>query len=46
MTLVKWTPKRNMMNIFDEVEFKMNQGFENSFENFNSRQEYSPLMDG
>ena len=44
MTLVKWTPKRNMMNMFNEVELMMNQGFGNSFENSSSRLAYSPLM--
>ena len=44
MTLVKWTPKRNMMNIFDEVEHMMHQAFGNSFENGSSRLAYSPLM--
>ena len=44
MTLVKWTPKRNMMNIFDEVEHMMHQAFGNSSENGSSRLAYSPLM--
>ena len=44
MTLVKWTPKRNMMNIFDEVEHMMHQAFGNSFENGSSRLAFSPLM--
>ena len=44
MTLVKWTPKTNMMNIFDEVEHMMHQAFGNSFENGSSRLAYSPLM--
>ena len=44
MTLVKWTPKRNMINIFDEVEHMMHQAFGNSFENGSSRLAYSPLM--
>ena len=44
MTLVKWTPKTNMMNIFDEVEHMMHQAFGNSFENDTSRLTYSPLM--
>ena len=25
MTLVKWTPKRNMFNVFDDVEKMVNQ---------------------
>ena len=44
MTLVKWTPKRNMFNIFDEVEQMMHQTFGNSLENGSSRLSYSPLM--
>ena len=44
MTLVKWTPKRNMFNIFDEVEQMMHQTFGNSLENVSSRLSYSPLM--
>ena len=44
MTLVKWTPKRNMINIFDEVEHMMHQAFGNSFENDTSRLTYSPRM--
>ena len=43
MTLVKWTPKRNMFNIFDEVEQMMHQAFGHSLEN-GSRLSYSPLM--
>ena len=44
MTLVKWTPKRNMFNIFDEVEHMMQQAFGHSLENGSSRLYYSPLM--
>ena len=44
MTLVKWTPKRNMFNIFDEVEQMMHQAFGHSLENGSSRLSYSPLM--
>ena len=44
MTLVKWTPKRNMMNIVDEVEHMMQQAFDHSLENGSSRLSYSPLM--
>ena len=44
MTLVKWTPKRNMLNIFDEVEQMMHQAFGHSLENGSSRLSYSPLM--
>ena len=45
MTLVKWTPKRNMLNIFDDVEQMMHQTFGHSLENGSSRlSSYSPLM--
>ena len=44
MTLVKWTPKRNMLNIFDDVEQMMHQAFDHSLENGISRLSYSPLM--
>ena len=44
MTLVKWTPKRNMLNIFDDVEQMMHQAFGHSLENGSSRLSYRPLM--
>jgi HSP20 family protein len=44
MTLVKWTPKNNMLNIFDDVEQMMHQAFGHSLENDSSRLSYSPLM--
>ena len=44
MTFVKWTPKRNMMNIFDGVEHMMHQAFGHSLDNSGSRLSYSPLM--
>ena len=44
MTLVKWTPKRNMLNIFDDVEQMMHQAFGHSLKNGSSRLSYSPLM--
>ncbi len=44
MTLVKWTPKRNMFNIFDDVEQMMYQAFGHSLENDSSRLSYSPLI--
>ena len=44
MTLVKWTPRRNMLNFFDEVEHIMHHAFGNTFHNDNSRLSYSPLM--
>ena len=44
MTLVKWTPKRNMINIFDEVEQMMQQAFGHSLANKESDTSYSPLL--
>ena len=44
MTLVKWTPKRNMLNIFDDVEQMLDQAFGHSLENGSNRLSYSPLM--
>ena len=44
MTLVKWTPKSNMINIFDEVEHMMHQAFGHSLGNGSSRLSYSPPM--
>ena len=44
MTLVKWTPKRNMINIFNEVEHMMQQEFDNTLENDHSRLSYNPRM--
>ena len=44
MTLVKWAPKRNLFNIFDDVEQMMHQAFGHSLENGSSRLSYSPLM--
>ena len=44
MTLVKWTPNKNMFNIFDDVEQMMHQAFGHSLENGSSRLSYSPLM--
>ena len=43
MTLVKWTPRRNMLKVFDDVENMMHQAFGNSFQN-NNMLTYSPLM--
>ena len=44
MTLVKWTPKRNMFNIFDDVEYMMHQAFDSSLEKDTEKLSYSPLM--
>ena len=44
MTLIKWTPKRNMFNIFNEVEQMMHQTFGHSYENGSRGLSYSPLV--
>ena len=44
MTLVKWTPKKNMFNLFDEVEQMMQQAFGHSLVNEKSGSDYNPLM--
>jgi len=44
MTLVKWTPKRNYLNIFDEAEQMFQQAFGYSLEDEKSATSYSPLM--
>ena len=44
MTLLKWTPKTNMLNIFDDVEQMINQAFGHSLKNGSSRLSYSPFM--
>ena len=44
MTLVKWTPKKNMFNLFDEVEQMMQQAFGHSLANKESDTSYSPLL--
>ena len=33
MTLVKWTPKRNVMSLFDDVENMVHQAFDHSIQN-------------
>ena len=44
MTLVKWTPKRNVFSIFDEVEYMMQQTFGNSINNKRGRFAFNPVM--
>ena len=44
MTLVKWAPKRNMFNVFDELEYMMHQAFDSSLEKDTKKLSYSPLM--
>jgi|TARA_B100000809_G_scaffold73096_1_gene70834 HSP20 family protein len=45
MTLVKWTPKRNMYNIFDDVEKMVNQAFGHSILENKTEAQVHPLMD-
>ena len=45
MTLVKWTPKRNMFNVFDDVEKMVNQAFGHSMLNKEITSHAQPLLD-
>ncbi len=45
MTLVKWTPKRNMFNVFDDVEKMVNQAFGHSTRNTEITSQLQPLLD-
>ena len=45
MTLVKWTPKRNMFNVFDDVEKMINQAFGHSNLNKEITSHVQPLLD-
>lgn len=45
MTLVKWTPKRNMFNVFDDVEKMVNQAFGHSIRGTEVRSQLQPLLD-
>ena len=45
MTLVKWTPKRNMFNVFDDVEKMINQAFGHSKLNKEITSHVQPLLD-
>jgi len=45
MTLVKWTPKRNMFNVFDDVEKMVNQAFGHSILNKEVTSQLQPLLD-
>ena len=45
MTLVKWTPKRNMFNVFDDVEKMINQAFGHSSLNKELTSHVQPLLD-
>ena len=45
MTLVKWTPKRNMFNVFDDVEKMINQAFGHSILNKEITSHLQPLLD-
>ena len=45
MTLVKWTPKRNMFNVFDDVESMVNQAFGHSIRGVDATSHLQPLLD-
>ena len=45
MTLVKWTPKRNMFNVFDDVEKRLNQAFGHSIRGAEVTSQLQPLLD-
>ena len=45
MTLVKWTPQRNMFNVFDDVEKMINQAFGHSILNKEITSHMQPLLD-
>ena len=45
MTLVKWTPKRNMFNVFDDVEKMVNQAFGHSIREAEVTAQLQPLLD-
>jgi len=45
MTLVKWTQKRNMFNVFDDVEKMINQAFGHSTLNNEITSHVQPLLD-
>ena len=45
MTLVKWTPKINMFNVFDDVEKMINQAFGHTILNKEITSDVQPLLD-
>ena len=44
MTLVKWTPKRNVISLFEDVEQMISQAFNYPLQTENGSLSYSPLM--
>jgi HSP20 family protein len=44
MTLVKWTPKREMLNFFDDVDRMINQAFSHPLETEHESGFFSPFM--
>ena len=44
MTLVKWTPKENVISLFDDVEQMISQAFNYPLQTENGLLSYSPLM--
>ena len=45
MTLVKWTPKSNMFNVFDDVDKMVNQAFGHSIRGTEVTSQLQPLLD-
>ena len=45
MTLVKWTPKRNMFNVFDDVDKMVNQAFGHAIRGTEVTSQLQPLLD-
>ena len=45
MTLVKWTPRRNMFNMFDDVEKMVSQAFGHSMLDTEAAAHLQPLLD-
>ena len=44
MTLVKWKPKRDMMNIFDDVDQMISQAFSHPLKTKHESRSFSPFM--
>ena len=44
MTFVKWIPKRNMFNVFDDVDKMINQAFGDSILNKEITSHMQPLL--
>ena len=44
MTLIKWTPKRDMLNFFDDVDRMINQAFSYTLETEHELRTFRPFM--